>query len=145
MHLPRNFTQSCQCADASNETIELLVVNAEHFRTKSEDQFKVWPTNRDRPAFNAVMAAPPPVNHDTLKFNAERIVQAHRYFSEQAREWLSTDGTQAALERAKAIELVVRERLQMVVIDLAADENAQETFLYIEGAGGAQLTAADLI
>jgi hypothetical protein len=131
-------------AQAPAMRIEPLVVNAEHFRTKYEDQFKVWPTNRDRPAFNAVMAAPPPVNHDTLGFNAERIVQAHRYFSEQAREWLSTDDAQAALERAKAIELVVRERLQMVVIDLAADENAQEIFETLN-ARGAQLTAADLI
>src|SRR5438309_9278120 len=30
--------------------IEPLVVNAEPFRTRPEDQFKVWPTNRDRPA-----------------------------------------------------------------------------------------------
>jgi hypothetical protein len=38
----------------------------------------------------------------------------------------------------------VRELLQMVVIDLAADENAQEIFETLN-ARGAQLTAADLI
>ena len=36
--------------------IEPLVTNAEPFCSKPEDRFKVWPTNRDRPAFNAVMA-----------------------------------------------------------------------------------------
>jgi hypothetical protein len=38
----------------------------------------------------------------------------------------------------------VRELIQMVVIDLAADENAKEIFETLN-AGGAQVTAADLI
>jgi uncharacterized protein with ParB-like and HNH nuclease domain len=46
--------------------------------------------------------------------------------------------------RAGAIERTVRELMQMVVIDLAADENAQEIFETLN-ARGAQLTAADLI
>ena len=33
--------------------IEPLVANAKAFCSKPEDCFKVWPTNRDRPAFNA--------------------------------------------------------------------------------------------
>src|SRR5262249_16711993 len=44
----------------------------------------------------------------------------------------------------EAIERVARDLLQMVVIDLAADENAQEIFETLN-ARGAQLTAADLI
>jgi Protein of unknown function DUF262 len=36
--------------------IEPLVTNAEPFCSKPEDRFKVWPTNRDRPAFNALWA-----------------------------------------------------------------------------------------
>src|SRR6476469_7427719 len=124
--------------------LEPLVVNAEHFRSKSEDEFKVWPTNRDRPAFNAVMGAEPPVDYDSLGHRGERIVQAHRFFAEQAREWLLLDGPQATLDRAAVSETVVRELLQMVVIDLGADENAQEIFETLN-ARGAQLTAADLI
>jgi len=46
--------------------------------------------------------------------------------------------------RAAAIETTVRDLIQMVVIDLAADENAQEIFETLN-ARGAQLTAADLI
>src|SRR3954463_4609665 len=46
--------------------IEPLVTNAEPFCAKPEDRFKVWPTNRDRASFNAVMAAKPPVNHDAI-------------------------------------------------------------------------------
>ena len=124
--------------------IEPLVVNAEPFCRQPEDRFKVWPTNRDRPAFNAVMSATPPVDYDAVGHTGERMVEAHRFFSEQAREWLSSEGNEQIMTRAAAIETVVRDLLQMVVIDLGADENAQEIFETLN-ARGAQLTAADLI
>lgn len=124
--------------------IEPLVANAEPFRSRPEDRFKVWPTNRDRPAFNAVMGRPAPVDHVAVGFRGERMVEAHRFFSEQARQWLVSDHSQEAVRRAATIETVVRDLLQIVVIDLAADENAQEIFETLN-ARGAQLTAADLI
>jgi hypothetical protein len=124
--------------------LEALVTNPEHFCAKPEDRFKVWPTNRDRPAFNAVMGAHPPVNHDAVGAKGERMVEAHRFFAEQARHWLVADGNGSVATRAAAIETTVRELLQMVVIDLAAEENAQEIFETLN-ARGAQLTAADLI
>jgi Protein of unknown function DUF262/Protein of unknown function (DUF1524)/Restriction Enzyme Adenine Methylase Associated len=124
--------------------IEPLVTNAEPFCAKPEDRFKVWPTNRDRPAFNAIMGAKPPVNYNAVGHRGQRIVEAHRFFGEQAREWLLLYGPEAAQSRGAAIETAVRDLLQMVVIDLAADENAQEIFETLN-ARGAQLTAADLI
>jgi Protein of unknown function DUF262/Protein of unknown function (DUF1524)/Restriction Enzyme Adenine Methylase Associated len=124
--------------------IEPLVTNPDPFCSRPEDRFKVWPTNRDRPAFNAIMGAAPPVDHDANPHRGERMVEAHRFFSEQAREWLALNGREAVAARAAAIETVVRELLQIVVIDLAIDENAQEIFETLN-ARGAQLTAADLI
>jgi len=124
--------------------LEPLVSNARAFCSRPEDQFKVWPTNRDRPAFNEVMGAAPPVNHDSLSSRNERLVQAHRFFSERAREWINEQCTEFVQDRAITIERVTRELLQLVVIDLAADENAQEIFETLN-ARGAQLTAADLI
>lgn len=124
--------------------IESLVTNAQPFQAKPEDRFKVWPTNRDRPSFQSVMSAPPPVNYDETGHSGERMVEAHRYFAERAQEWLSSAGPEEAQKRAIAIETAVRDLLQLVVIDLAADENAQEIFETLN-ARGAQLTAADLI
>ncbi len=49
-----------------------------------------------------------------------------------------------AVQIRATVERIVRELLQIVVIDLAADENAQEIFETLN-ARGAQLTAADLI
>jgi hypothetical protein len=126
------------------QRLQALVENPPAFCVAPEDCFKVWPTNRDRRAFMAVMGAPPPVDHSALPEAGERLVEAHRFFSEQARGWLESDGPEARTERASALERAVRELLQVVVIDLAADENAQEIFETLN-ARGAQLTAADLI
>ena len=123
--------------------IETLVMNAPPFREHPEDRFKVWPTNRDRPAFDAVMAADPPLDYGTLEDRTSRITQAHEYFAKRSREWLVADEKNIPV-RASAIERAVRELIQMVVIDLAADENAQEIFETLN-ARGAQLTAANLV
>jgi Protein of unknown function (DUF1524)/Restriction Enzyme Adenine Methylase Associated/Protein of unknown function DUF262 len=111
---------------------------------KHEDQFKVWPTNRDRSAFNSVMAADPPITYDSLDPSDARLVQAHRFFAEQARTWLCLNGPEDVAVRAEKLEHAVRELLQLVVIDLTAEENAQEIFETLN-ARGAHLTAADLI
>lgn len=123
--------------------VETLVMNPRPFWEHPEDRFKVWPTNRDRPAFNEVMAADPPLAYGTLEHQTSRLVQAHEYFAKRAREWLTSDADNVQA-RASAVERAVRELVQMVVIDLAADENAQEIFETLN-ARGAQLTAADLI
>src|SRR5258705_202097 len=57
---------------------------------------------------------------------------------------LAAGGAEQIAERADAIDATVRDLLQVVVIDLGADENAQEIFETLN-ARGAQLTASDLI
>jgi len=124
--------------------LERLIRNDEEFCSNPEDEFKVWPTNRDRPAFCEVMAAPTPVDYDKLEFKRDRLPQAHQFFSKQVRDWLNAPEAGDLATRADALELTARELLQVVVIDLAADENAQEIFETLN-ARGAQLSAADLI
>ncbi|HWL64260.1 MAG TPA: DUF262 domain-containing protein [Steroidobacteraceae bacterium] len=124
--------------------LEALVENPEAYCKAPEDRFKVWPTNRDRPAFNAVMSAAIPIDYDKLGHATERMVLAHRYFYKQASEWLAAEGPEQIEARSAAIESCVRDSLQLVVIDLAVDENAQEIFETLN-ARGAQLTAADLV
>lgn len=119
-----------------------LVENSEHQRREPEDRFKVWPTNRDRDAFAEVMSVPTPSHHD-LAHHGERIVKAHEYFSRRARAWLTADPEDAEL-RASVLVDTVATRLQLVVIELKADEDAQEIFETLN-ARGTPLTAADLI
>src|SRR5688572_1802496 len=124
--------------------LEPLIANAPAFCRHSEDRFKVWPTNRDRPAFNEVMQSANPVEYDRLQHRTSRMAKAHQFFSQQCREWLNADGPDSAIARAEAVERSARELLQIVVIDLTATENAQEIFETLN-ARGAALTAADLI
>lgn len=91
--------------------LEPLVANAEAFRRHQEDRFKVWPTNRDRPAFNEVMEAPTPVDYQKLEHRESRIVKAHRYFAQQCRAWLNSEGPDKVVARAEAIERSARELL----------------------------------
>src|SRR5215216_3938118 len=56
------------------------------------------------------MGAKPPVDHNVFGHHGERMVEAHRFFSEQAREWLAQ--RPGPIQRwAAAIETVVRELL----------------------------------
>jgi hypothetical protein len=124
--------------------LEYLIENDGRFCKNDEDRYKVWPTNRDRPAFNEVMSAPHPIDYGTLNHPSARLVEAHRFFSERAKEWLNVEGEEQCQRRAEALERSARELLQLVIIDLSIDENAQEIFETLN-ARGAQLTAADLI
>lgn len=124
--------------------LEPLIANAEAFRRHKEDRFKVWPTNRDRPAFNEVMEAQTPVDYSRLQYKPSRMAKAHNYFARETREWMNAKGPESVVTRAEALEKCARELLQIVVIDLTANENAQEIFETLN-ARGAVLTAADLI
>lgn len=72
-------------ADASKR-LELLIRNPKEYCDHSEDQFKVWPTNKDRQAFNEVMAMNTPATYQDLKNKDSKLVQAHKFFSEQFRQ-----------------------------------------------------------
>lgn len=141
---PHLLVQTLGLDSISALRLEALVENHDAYCKAPEDRFKVWPTNRDRPAFNAVMSAAAPVDYDKLGHDNERMVLAHRYFYKQASEWLAAEGSERVEARAMAIESCIRDCLQLVVIDLAVDENAQEIFETLN-ARGAQLTAADLV
>jgi hypothetical protein len=121
--------------------VKALVENPEAYRTSSEDIYKVWPTNRDRPGFNEVMSAKYPVSYSSLANSESQIAKAHLYFSEAVAIWLS-EGDQDS--RGRALVDTISRHLQIVVIDLAFDEDAQEIFETLN-ARGTPLTAADLI
>ncbi|MDH6277620.1 hypothetical protein M2118_000583 [Aurantimicrobium minutum] len=128
--------------EAIAKQLEALVENAEYFTQEPEEKFKVWPTNRDRAAFNEVMSAELPIDYSSLSNVNSRMVEAHSFFYGQINDWLGTDDTLEV--RANALVLTIRTLLQIVVIDLLADEDAQEIFETLN-ARGTPLTAADLI
>lgn len=131
-------------AGASAARLEQLVENGKPYQRSDEDRFKIWPTNKDRDAFNEVMGEPFPIQYSKLKNKDHRLVQAHQFFTQCCITWLNLEGPETAIKRSEVLERSVRELLQMVVIDLTPQENAQEIFETLNSRG-AILTAADLI
>jgi hypothetical protein len=62
--------------------LEALITNTAAFSSRPEDRFKVWPTNRDRPAFNWVMGAEPSIAYDELEHRSARLVESLRFFAQ---------------------------------------------------------------
>lgn len=108
------------------------------------EKFKVWPLNIDQAAFEEVMTAEPPVNHESLVHSSSRFVRAHQFFTEQVRQYLSEDGAEHLEQKAEALVIALRESLKLVVISLEQSEDPQEIFETLN-ARGVRLTSADLI
>lgn len=139
--------------DQMQEQLQWLTHNASAFVSDGAVTLKLRHTNRDRAAFDEVMLADPPVDYSELAHRNSLVARAHAYFFEQVQGWLDRDddlddaAEVAPVEverRARTLVGVLTQCLQLVVIDLKADENSQEIFETLN-ARGTPLTAADLI
>ena len=124
--------------------LESLTHNAEMYVRQTDERLKLKHTNKDREAFLEVMNAEPPVNHGELKYASTRVVRAHGFFVTEVANWLREEGDAELARRAGALADVLNRGLQLVIIDLLANEDSQEIFETLN-ARGTPLTAADLI
>jgi alkylated DNA nucleotide flippase Atl1 len=130
--------------DALSGQLDRLTHNEDIYVSgAAETRLKLRHSNKDRAAFEEVMDAEAPVDHETLSHAASRVVRAHEYFTAVVTEWLDSDSDEAA-ERAQALTSVLTRGLQLVAINLTINENSQEIFETLN-ARGTPLTAADLI
>ena len=116
-----------------------LVTNDDELAQTPDDRFKLWPTTNDREAFRHAMDNGLAVDgyEDSL------IVEAHEYFQLQTEQWLGR--SEESLEtRAEALEIAVSGMLQMVVIDLGAQDDPHVIFETLN-ARGTPLLESDLI
>src|SRR4051794_27535970 len=117
-----------------------LTHNQEIFVHGLPTRLKLRHSNKDREAFDEVMDAEAPVDHEALLHAAARVTRAHLYFSGAVEDWLrpTTEGEAA---RAQALTDALARGLQIVAINLSAQENPQEIFETLN-ARGTPLTAA---
>ena len=130
--------------DMLSGQLEVLTHNLELYVTGGDTRLKLRHTNRDQSAFDEVMNAEPPVNHDALRHSGSLLARAHRFFVTSVSEWLGDFNDPAYPARASTLVQVLTRGLQLVVIDLQAQENSQEIFETLN-ARGTPLTAADLV
>lgn len=138
-----------------------LVANRRSKIDHDKEVFKVWPTNSNRAAFQLVHEAGSLANVDqTLKLRPElneranNIIGAYRFFYGQLASWFDgtlDDDTDEDILSKKLIDdrfdslwHVVKDCLQLVVIDLDKDDETQVIFETLN-ARGEDLLPADLI
>lgn len=131
--------------DALAGQLEVLTHNLELYMSGTDTRLKLRHGNRDNAAFDEVMNTEPPVDHDALKHSGSLLTRAHHFFTSCVNDWLGEDAHDSRLpDRAEALVHVLTRGLQLVVIDLQAQENSQEIFETLN-ARGTPLTAADLV
>ncbi|WP_278265435.1 DUF262 domain-containing HNH endonuclease family protein [Nocardia sp. AG03] len=118
------------------------LVNDPDFVDGPDEEFKLWPTNRDRGSYTAVMRGE--YADSTRDPALPRIASAYVYFREQIDAFVAgcdQDEVEAVLD---GLAEVMLEHLEMVVIDLGLDDNGQVIFETLNARGTA-LRASDLI
>lgn len=106
-----------------------LTENPIAFRTSDNDRLKLTPTTRDREAFTEVMTAAAPVDHGRLEHRSHKLARAHRFFTAACLAFLESepDSIQRALRGSQLVDVLLS-RLELVVISLEQNENAQSIF-----------------
>ena len=139
------FQQICDESDQpvlrrAARRLNKLVTNDDELVGDDQFQiFKLWPTRSDREAFRHAM-------HNGLAandFEQSLIVQAHEFFQLQVRKWLE-DGEGPTESKIDALEAAATSMLQMVVIDLSAQDDPNLIFETLN-ARGTPLEQSDLI
>jgi len=127
------------------EALEELTRNGQSAFKGKRERFKLWPSQSDRQAYEAVMDV-------TKQPSAEhRIVEAHTFFRAEVARWIAGEpdddqqvppGSEAV--RVEALASTVQDRLLIVAIDLTGHDDSQLIFETLNDRG-TPLLKADLI
>ncbi len=117
-----------------------MVLNGEdYWGGNSDRKFKVWPTRIDQEAFKHAMSNELP----SEEYGESNIVRAHEFFKSQIDNWLIQVPEEREL-RATALERIIRNQLELVVIDLEIEDDPHIIFETLN-ARGTPLLESDLI
>ena len=117
-----------------------MVLNSEDYWGGNSDRaFKVWPTRIDQEAFKHAMTNELP----NEEYGESNIVRAHEFFKSQIDNWL-TQVPDERESRATALERIIRNQLELVVIDLEVEDDPHIIFETLN-ARGTPLLESDLI
>ncbi len=112
-----------------------------------DEVFKVWPTNADRESFRAVMKSGDPnvIGQMPPGDDAEQLIpKAYLYFSDMAASWLRAPWEEEYKKRVRVLYEALKDHLNLVVIDLDEEDDAQEIFQTLN-ALGTPLLPTDLV
>lgn len=154
----RNLAAAHGSTKYSNRFSGLVENDAARVEVK-EEKFKLWPTNGDRPAFQAIHACASSKDLDHAveakpALASSNLVGAYRYFHSKLAEWSEGElddpddkeplAGKSVDDRLEALWQVVKSGLQLVVINLGPEDETQVIFETLN-ARGTDLLPADLI
>ncbi|MEA3014849.1 MAG: hypothetical protein QOD42_3394 [Sphingomonadales bacterium] len=116
--------------------ISQLTLN--QFAAGPDEQYKVWPTNEDRPAFKVIMDANAASG---ISAQDSRMAEAYHFFRAAILTWL---GGSDAGRRALAFASALKDHLRLIVLDLDGTDEPQAIFETLN-AHGTPLLPADLM
>jgi hypothetical protein len=128
--------------DTTTDVLRDLYLNPDKHEPQAHERPKLWPTNANRVAYEAVMDPAGPLDLPDDPDN--RIQEAYAYFEEELAAWLEEIPAADREAQMKALHHVLRSHLKFVVIELEEGDNAQEIFESLN-AQGTPLLAIDLI
>lgn len=124
---------------ASRRLSNIVLNNEDYWGGNPDRKFKVWPTIMDQEAFRYAMSNELP----NEEYGEANIVRAHVFFKSQVENWL-TQSDEGMESRATALESVIRNHLELVVIDLEREDDPHIIFETLN-ARGTPLLQADLV
>ena len=124
------------------EIIRELVQNNPK-KVGGHELFKVWPTNANRSAFQAVMRDGGPLE-EREDDPDNRIDEAYAFFLKSIREWANDVEEDQRERRLRLLRITLCDLLKVVSITLEVEDNAQVIFETLN-ARGAPLLALDLV
>lgn len=126
--------------DGPRQMFEKLLFNESFLVKRGGDQFKVLPTQRDRPAFQEAIG-----DGVVASSGSHRMHEAYRFFRGSILEWAGEGGDpELFVKRLEGLSTAVWKRLVLVTIDLDPGDNAQIIFETLN-ARGTPLLAGDLV
>ena len=133
----RDAFQTAEVEETFTKALNRLVTNEDQLSTAEFAPYKVWPTLRDRRVFAGIVdRRSPDEDQDS------RLLDAYQFFYEAALEWLADVDQDRA--RIQSLVHALRIGLQLVVIELAANDNAQVIFESLNDRG-TPLLPSDLV
>ena len=138
----RDVAQSSDTTSRLIKRLGLMLLNDDELVDDEDEAYKLWPTNADRSDYRAVVSgqlreAPSPRTY-------VGVTGAYLWFRDEVRRWLDTSPQDGRPERIDDLARVILDGLELVVIDLGPDDNAQVIFETLN-ARGTPLLASDLI
>ena len=121
--------------------LRTLVFNSPDEIDGADEKFKLWPTNRDREAYRVALSRPWPSERSE---SSSPILHAHRWFHTEVGHWVDDMPVEEREEALVGLAEVLRTGLELVVIDLSVDDNAQVIFETLNARGTA-LQPSDLV